>query len=219
VKISKTALAASASVAAVLLAGTAALAANIGVLGASGTAAELSVTPTIIAAAPATTTTTSSATVASSVPLSPVDSSTTTVAPSETSYQVAGIGVVTLAHTAELLSVSSVDVGSEWDWTVERRGSTQLTIEFNSPDSQITFLAQLDAGQVLVEVLDTTPVSTTIGTTPDASTTTTVDDSTTTTVDDDDDSGDSDNSGSGSSNSGSGGGDDDSDDDDPSYDD
>ena len=207
-KISKTALAASASVAAVLMAGTAALAANFGVLGATDNAADLSVAPTIMAAAPAPTTA-STTTAPASVTQTTVTVPTTT-AVSTTAYQVDGIGVVTLAHTDNTLTVSAIDVNPEWEWTDDSIEPTQVMLQFTSGDTVISFLARLSQGEVTVEVLDVTPVPATSGTTP-------------TSIDDDhdsDDSGGDDNSGSGSSNSGSGSGsgDDDSQDD-PSYDD
>jgi hypothetical protein len=153
VKINKTALAAAASIAAVLVAGTAALAANFGILGAGDDIGEVA-SPSVVSTTSSTgaitsTTATDDTLVASSVaPPTAVET---------LAYQVEGVGVVTLGRSGDALDLLAVDADSQWSWIREPAGDG-VTLRFTSGSSMIAFSAFVDQGRVLVDVVDETPV-------------------------------------------------------------
>ncbi len=144
-KINRTALAAAASVVAVLVAGTAALAANFGIL--SGSVDEADATPRIVSS------------VGDDVFVDvPVQEVTPTTEASQTlAYQVDGVGVVTLTRTADMLAIAAVDVDPQWD-AAQSASSGGVSIRFTSSSQVIAFSASVVDGQVVVDVVDETPV-------------------------------------------------------------
>jgi hypothetical protein len=144
VRINRTALAAAASVVAVVLAGTAALAANFGIL--SGSGDEVGTTPRIVSS------------VGDDLFVEvPVQEVTPTTEASQTlAYQVEGVGVVTLARTGDSLVVLSVDVDPQWD-AAQSVSSDGVSIRFTSSSQVIAFSATELNGEVVVDVVDDTP--------------------------------------------------------------
>ena len=142
-KISRTALAAAASITAVVLAGTAALAANFGILGATDDGIDSSITPTVVASTAAPPAETNDA---------------AAPAPELFAYQVEGVGVVTLERSDHTLGLSSVDVDPlQWSWIVNE-DEDAVEIRFTSDSSIVSFSATLDDGEIVVDVVDETPV-------------------------------------------------------------
>lgn len=143
-KINRTALAAAASVVAVVVAGTAALAANFGIL--SGSGDEADAMPAIV-----------SSIADDGFVETPVQEVTATTEASQTlAYQVEGVGVVTLTRTADMLTVASIDVDPQWD-AAQVPSADGVSIRFTSSDQVIAFSASILDGQVLVDVVDETP--------------------------------------------------------------
>ena len=143
-KINRTALAAAASVVAVVLAGTAALAANFGIL--SGGGDDMDTTPRIL-----------SSIVDETFVDVPVQEVTPTPEGSQTlAYQVEGVGVVTLARTGDSLAVLSVDVDPQWDAS-QSASVDDISIRFTSSSQVIGFSATVLNGEVVVDVVDETP--------------------------------------------------------------
>lgn len=142
-KINRTAIAAAASITAVVLAGTAALAANFGILGATDDGIDSSITPTVVASTAAP-------------PLEANDVAASV--PELFAYQVDGVGVVTLERLDDTLRLSSVDVDpSQWNWLADEDDEA-VTIRFTSDRSVVSFSANLEDGEIVVEVVDETPV-------------------------------------------------------------
>ncbi len=132
----KTALTMATSVVGVMLAGSAVLAANMGILTESAELGSLdpeATTPTTI-----------------EVPV--VDS--TTIPGELVAYQVDGVGVVYLLRNDTLLSVDSVEVSDSWTWESkedpEHPGG--LVLIFMSVDQTIEFTVWVEDGQVMVTV-------------------------------------------------------------------
>jgi len=145
VKINRTALAAAASVVAVVVAGTAALAANFGML--SGSGDESDATPRIVASIDDE--------VFVDVPVQEV--APTTEASQTLAYQVEGIGVVTLKRTGDTLAVVSLDVDPQWD-AAQSASADGISIRFTSSGQVISFSATVVDAEVVVDVIDETPV-------------------------------------------------------------
>jgi hypothetical protein len=144
VKINRTALAAAASVVAVVVAGTAALAANFGIL--SGSEDQADAIPSIV----------SSIADDGFVDV-PVQEVTATTEASQTlAYQVEGVGVVTLTRTADVLAVASIDVDPQWD-AAQLPSAEGVSIRFTSSSQVIAFSATVIDSQVVVDVVDETP--------------------------------------------------------------
>lgn len=142
-KINRTALAAAASITAVVLAGTAALAANFGILSAADDGIDGSITPMVVASTTAPPVETNDA-------AAPV--------PELLAYQVEGVGVVTLERSEDTLGLSSVDVdASQWSW-LEDEGDDGVEIRFTSDRSIVSFSATLEDGEIVVDVVDETPI-------------------------------------------------------------
>jgi hypothetical protein len=123
----KTAMVTAISVVTVLLAGAGALAANVGILSSTSEVGSLSAVSADVSKV-------------SSVP----------IGPEVVAYQVAGIGVVTLARDGNNLSLDSVAVG---DWSYEVDGQSDgINIAFRLGDREVLFHAAVDNGQTLVSV-------------------------------------------------------------------
>jgi hypothetical protein len=115
------------SIAGVILAGAVALAANLGILNSTNQVGTLS------AADDSTSSTTTQAGAAE-----------------EVAYQIAGIGVVTLARQGDDLTLQSADVG---DWTYEVNDSDDgISITFRLGEREIEFEAEVEDGQTFVSV-------------------------------------------------------------------
>jgi len=156
VKLNRTALTAAASVIAILTAGSAALAANFGILSHDDHSDALTSTPSIVA-----------------TEFSADDSHSGTSPVSETvGYQVPGVGVVTLHQEGDELTVVSVDADPSWTWKLDdEQGDHQgngdgITIRFTSDTSVVVFTAHVEDGSVVVDAVEEQP-------TPSTSTTTT----------------------------------------------
>ena len=145
-KINRTALAAAASVTAVVVAGTAALAANFGML--SGSVDEVDATPRIISSLDDE--------VFVDVPIQEV--TPTTEASQTLAYQVEGVGVVTLIRTGDSVALLSVDVDPEWE-AAQMTSANGVAIRFTSSSQVVAFSASVIDGQVVVDVVDETPAS------------------------------------------------------------
>ena len=145
-KINRTAVAAAASVVAVVVAGTAALAANFGILTSSGD--DEVTTPRVL-----------STLGDESFVNVPVEEITDSSEPSETlAYQVEDVGVVTLERTGDSLEIVAVDVDSQWAYT-ESTAERGVAIRFESSSQVIGFSAIVVDGQVIVDVVDETPIA------------------------------------------------------------
>ncbi len=147
-KINRTALAAAASVVAVVVAGTAALAANFGIL--TGGGDDEVTTPRVLS------------TLTDEVFVDvPVEAVTETTQVTETlAYQVEGVGVVTLERAGDALGLVSVDLDSQWTYA-ESSLSNGFALRFSSADQVIAFTAVVVDGQVTVDVVDETPIPST----------------------------------------------------------
>jgi hypothetical protein len=147
-KINRTALAAAASVVAVVVAGTAALAANFGIL--AGDSGDEVTTPSVLS--------TLSGEVFVDVPVEEV---TDTPEVAETlAYQVEGVGVVTLERSGDTLGLVSVDLDAQWQFA-ELPSSNGVVIRFTSADQVIAFSAMVIDGEAVIEVVDETPIPST----------------------------------------------------------
>jgi hypothetical protein len=124
----KTALVSALSIAGVVLAGAAALAANLGIMNSTNEVGALS------AAGSSTSTTT--AALGSEV----------------VAYQIAGVGVVTLSRAGSSLSLESAAVG-DWTYEVDESGD-EIEITFRLGDREIEFKAEVANGQTLVSVTE-----------------------------------------------------------------
>jgi hypothetical protein len=144
-KVNRTALAAAASIVAVVLAGTAALAANFGIL-TGGSEGEI-VAPSVVSTLPET--------LVVDVPVEVVTE--TTAAPETLAYQVEGVGVVTLERSEDTLRLVSVDLDSQWQFT-ELPSSNGVVVRFFSADQVIAFSATVVDGEAIIEVVDETPI-------------------------------------------------------------
>jgi hypothetical protein len=115
------------SVVTVLLAGVGALAANVGILSSTSEVGSLSAVSADVSKA-------------ASMP----------IGPEVVAYQVAGIGVVTLARDGNNLSLNSVAAG---DWSYEVDGQSDgINIAFRMGDREVLFSATVDNGQTVVSV-------------------------------------------------------------------
>lgn len=130
----KTALTMATSVVGVMLAGSAVLAANMGILTESAGLGSLD---------PEATTSTT---------IEVVDS--TTIPGELIAYQVDGVGVVYLLRNDTVLSVDSVEVSDSWTWELkedpEHPGG--IVLIFTSVDQTIEFTVWVEDGQVMVTV-------------------------------------------------------------------
>ncbi len=123
----KTALVTAISVLTVVLAGAGALAANVGILNTTSEVGSLSAVSADV-------------TKAASMP----------VGPEVVAYQIAGIGVVTLARDGNNLSLQSI-AAADWSYEVDGQ-SDGIDIAFRLGDREVLFKATVDNGQTLVSV-------------------------------------------------------------------
>ena len=135
----KTALVMAGSIVAVMLAGSAVLAANFGILSGADDLGVLDPqTPpvsTVLVASPTT--------------------AAPTTTPSElVAYQVEGLGVVTLVRQGDMLTVDSVAVDPAWTWEIEDDSDHLggVKIEFAGGDREVEFRAWVENGEVVVNV-------------------------------------------------------------------
>ena len=126
-KINRTALAAAASVVAVVVAGTAALAANFGIL--SGGNDETDAAPRVL----------SSITDEVFVDVPVQEVTETTQATQTLAYQVEGVGVVTLMRTGDSLEVVTTDVDAQWQAN-EQPSADGVSIRFASSDQVLSLI-------------------------------------------------------------------------------
>jgi hypothetical protein len=134
----RTALVMAGSIVGVMLAGSAVLAANFGILsGADDLGALDPQTPPI-----STNVDTPTTTVSSTVPSDLV------------AYQVEGLGVVTLLREGDMLSVDSVAVDPAWEWEIDDDSdhSGGVKIEFENGEREVEFRAWVENGEVVVSV-------------------------------------------------------------------
>ncbi len=144
----KTAVAAAGSVVAVLLAGSAAIAANFGILSSADTGGDLQASvPTLVAAVPS--------------------SETTEAGQSDQgellAYQVQGVGIVTLRRIDETLALESVSIGDGWTYAVVPTTDGSLSITFTDGSREVHFSGKVQNDEVSVSVEE---VQTVTGSTP-----------------------------------------------------
>ncbi len=171
----KTALVSALSMVGVLMAGATALGANMGILNGTDNLGELTAVSDTAAATTSSTETTGS-----------------TAAQAELiSYQINGVGVVTLSRDGQKLFLESAEVGN-WSYTVETQGKI-IAMTFGNQDREVHFEAKVKDGQILVDVWEENVVVETVnggsngGTTGTtlANTSTTAPSTTSSTYDDD----------------------------------
>ncbi len=134
----RTALVMAGSIVGVMLAGSAVLAANFGILsGADDLGALDPQTPPI-----STNVVTPTTTVSSTVPGDLV------------AYQIEGLGVVTLLRQGDTLGVDSVTVDPAWRWEIEDDSDHLggVKIEFQNGEREVEFRAWVENGEVVVSV-------------------------------------------------------------------
>ena len=154
---SRTSLLTAAAVAGVLLAGTAAVAANIGILNAadSSTIGDLAATDELLPAIGADDTTTT-------VTVEPTPSSTVASTPDASAaqqYDIAGTGTVWVMTTTSGLALDHVTAEPGWTPTLTQADLRSLRVDFANGDRTIVFTASVgDDGLVLVDVTEPTTV-------------------------------------------------------------
>jgi hypothetical protein len=135
----RTALVMAGSIVSVMLAGTAVLAANFGILSGADDLGVLDPqTPPV-----------STVLVASPTTAAPATTPSDLVA-----YQVDGLGVVTLVRQGDMLTVDSVAVDPAWKWEVDDDSDHfgGVKIEFANGDREVEFRAWVENGEVVVSV-------------------------------------------------------------------
>jgi hypothetical protein len=152
----RTTLITAVAVAGVILAGTAAVAANIGILNAadSSVIGDLAATDQLVAVAPT----------ASTTPTTSTTSSVVTTAPSNpdgtTEYAVDDAGTVKLATGPGGLILAEVSANSGWTSAATQSGSTSLTVSFTDGARTVIFTATLSAdGSIAADVTEPIVVS------------------------------------------------------------
>jgi len=138
----RTSIVTAAAIAGVLLAGSAAVAANIGILNAADNSAigELTATDDLIPAANANV---DIATESTAAP-------TTTPASDVQQFQIEGIGDVWVMSTTSGLAVDHIVAASGWTATLSQTDLGSLSIDFTGPDRTVRFVAALDDNGRLV---------------------------------------------------------------------
>jgi hypothetical protein len=155
---SRTSLLTAAAIAGVLLAGTAAVAANIGILNAadSSTMGDLTATDELLPAVGADADT---ATVAAET--APSTSTASAASPSGTAqqYDIAGTGTVWVMTTRSGLALDHVVAEQGWSSVLTQGDTRSLQVDFTNGDRTIVFTAALgDDGTVVVDVTEPTTV-------------------------------------------------------------
>ncbi len=162
-----------AAVAGVLLAGTAAVAANIGILNAadSSTIGDLAATDELLPAAG------SDADASTTVTVETVPSTTLPSAPPANAaqqYDIAGTGTVWLMTTTSGLALDHVVAEPGWISTLTQADLRSLRVDFVNDDRTIVFTASIsDDGLVVVDVTEPTTVVAAAPATPATPTATT----------------------------------------------
>ena len=141
----RTALVAAGSIAGVVLAGTAAMGANFGILSQSGES-ENTTTPTVV-------------TVPETVPVTVTAPTTTVDEGHPVAYQVPGVGILTLRQKGDELSVDSVEADTQWTWRDDIAPDGSLVITFVTDGRTITVTAIVVGGQVAVDVQEVQTVT------------------------------------------------------------
>jgi len=155
---SRTSLLTAAAIAGVLVAGTAAVAANIGILNAadSNTIGELTATDGLLPDVGADADTPTSA--AGEPPLAP----STLTAPADDSvqqYDISGAGAVWVMPTSSGLALDHVVAAPGWSAALSQSDLRSLHVEFTDGDRTVVFTASLDDdGTVVVDVTEPTTI-------------------------------------------------------------
>jgi hypothetical protein len=154
----RTSLVTAAAIAGVLVAGTAAVAANIGILNAadSSTFGELSVTDELVSAG-------ASATGVATTAI------TTPTAGGVQRYDIDTAGSVWVATTTSGLAIDHVEAASGWSSALSQSDLGSLQVDFTNGDRTIVFTATLaDDGRVVADVTEPTDTgsSQSVGATP-----------------------------------------------------
>ncbi len=139
-----------AAIAGVLVAGSAAVAANIGILNAADSSAigELAATDELLPSADTSTTTFETTTVPS-----------TATAPGPQRYDIESIGSVWVTTTTSGLALDQVVTDTAWTSTLSQGDLRSLRVEFTNSDRTVVFTASLaDDGTVAVDVTEPTTV-------------------------------------------------------------
>lgn len=156
----RTAFLTAATVALVLVAGSAAIAANVGILnastpvlgnltvaaGAAGGRGQTSSSPTLppqIVTVPDT---------------APAVTATVQPAPDLSSYEVGGAGVVTLERQGDLLRIADVRADAGWQWVPLGEGALVQVGFLDRDGSILGFLAAVLDGSIVTRVDDLTPI-------------------------------------------------------------
>lgn len=134
----RTALVMAGSIVGVMLAGSAVLAANFGILSGADDLGALDPQTPPISANVVTPTTTVSSTVPSDL----------------VAYQIEGLGVVTLLRQGDTLGVESVTVDPAWRWEIDGDSDHLggVKIEFENGEREVEFRAWVENGEVVVSV-------------------------------------------------------------------
>jgi len=155
---SRTSLLTAAAIAGVLLAGTAAVAANIGLLNAADSSAigDLAATDELLPAIGADDDTTTTVTA------EPTPSSTVASTPDPSAaqqYDIAGTGTVWVMTTTSGLALDHVTAEPGWTPTLTQADLRSLRVDFTNGDRTIVFTASIgDDGLVVVDVTEPTTV-------------------------------------------------------------
>ena len=163
---SRTTLVTAAAIAGVLIAGTAAVAANIGILNAAddSTLGELAATDELLPSEPASLPTTV-ATVATTAPSSTAPETTLPTGVAQ-QYDIEGAGSVWLMTTTSGLALDHVEAVPGWSPLLSQGDLRSLRVDFTNGDRTIVFTASLGADGIVV--VDVTEPSTVIARAPSA---------------------------------------------------
>ncbi|HUV19568.1 MAG TPA: hypothetical protein VMW33_13885 [Ilumatobacteraceae bacterium] len=156
---SRTTLVTAAAIAGVLIAGTAAVAANIGILNAAddSTLGELAATDELLPSEPASLPTTV-ATVATTAPSSTAPETTLPTGVAQ-QYDIEGAGSVWLMTTTSGLALDHVEAVPGWSPLLSQGDLRSLRVDFTNGDRTIVFTASLGAdGIVVVDVTEPSTV-------------------------------------------------------------
>jgi hypothetical protein len=156
---SRTSLITAAAVAGVLVAGTAAVAANIGILNAADDSAlgDLAATDELLPAAPVPAPTTVAA-VATTAPTSTVPATTPPAGVAQ-QYDIDGAGSVWIMTTTSGLALDHVVAVPGWTALLSQGDLRSLRVDFTDGDRTVVFTASLgDDGVVLVDVTEPSTV-------------------------------------------------------------
>ena len=94
---------------------------------------------------------------------STVQLSTTVPAMAQSSYNVPGVGTITLGQDASTISVLSVDPTTGWTYTATNEQTGRIEIEFSTDTKMVKFNAALVDGRIVTEVQATDTSATLAG--------------------------------------------------------